>query len=355
MSMYIVNGELLTAIGDAIRAKGELTRITQLPLIKKSSNAISGQIPATTPDTEEDQFTETFVVNGASSVRVTAYCRLPFYRVDGAGNKISTGFLYINGTPYENYNSNPAEVRTITETVPGDSVTIRWFIDSYGWDSTCVEKNRFYFIEIEGLDADGNVMETYNKPLSTGTDGLTLAEMAEAIGATVNGVDSDAVKTLTTNGKHDMNGYRWADVKVPNAGIPTTYKEVIVASEDNIHFDLSDYILNDDQIFVIEFYVKTATSASTPPKHTFKRAHYFHTPMTRDLLAAIWGAGTENSITVEDANMPYGGTVEFQGRLTNGINPGEIAHLENGVLHFTWRSNNKEITVGTSAVLRYLE
>jgi hypothetical protein len=354
--MYIVDGDLLTAIGDAIREKGELARVVQLPLIKKSSNAISGQIPATTPDTEEDQFVETFVINGASSVRVTAYCRLPCYQVDGAGTKVHTGFLYINGEPYENSNSNTTEVRTITKIVSGDSVTIRWYIDTVGWSSSFVEKNRFYFIEIEGLDADGNVMETYNKPLSTGADGLTLEEMAEAIGATVRApLSEDETKILVTNGVHDMNGYRWANVKVPNESIPTTYKEVVVTSEDNIHFDLSDYILNNDQIFAIEFYVKTATTAGTPPKHTFKRAHYFHTPMTRDLPAAIWGAGTEKSISVEDANMPYGGTVEFEGRLTNGVDTGETAHLENGVLHFTWLPNNKEITVGTNAVLRYLE
>lgn len=359
MSMYIVDGELLTAIGDAIREKGELARITQLPLIKKSSNAISGQIPATTPDTEEDQFTETFVVNGASSVRVTAYCRLPCYQVDSAGSKTHTGFLYINGEPYENSNSNTTEVRTITKIVPGESVTIRWYIDSYGWSSSFVEKNRFYFIEIEGLDADGNVMETYNKPLSTGADGLTLAEMAEAIGATVRApLSEDEAKVLTTNGVHDMNGYRWADVKVPNESIPTTYKEAIVASEDNIHFDLSDYILSDNQIFAIEFYTRVSTSGTTSnPKYNYKKAWYFHSPMTKDLPNMVFGGMQDLAEeTVEGTGVVHGGTTTFNGWPYNNVNTGYEAHLENGVLHFTYAApGSGDAKVGTGAVLRYLE
>jgi hypothetical protein len=358
--MYIVDGDLLTAVGDAIREKGELSRVTQLPLIKKSSNAITGTIPAETPDTPEDQFEETFVVNGASSVRVTAYCRLPCCQVDGAGTEVHTGFLYINGWPYENSANNPAEVRTITVTVPGESVKIKWYIDTvYGWSSFFVEKNRFYYIEIEGLDADGNVMETYNKPLSNGTDGLTLEEMAEAIGATVRvPLSEDEIKVLTTNGVHDMNGYRWADVKIPNDSIPTTYKEVVVTSEDNIHFDLSDYILNDKQIFVLEYYTKVSTSGTASnPKHHYKKAWYFHSPMTKDLPNMVFGGMQElTEETVEGTGAVHGGTTTFIGWPHNNLNPGDEAHLENGVLHFTHAApGSGDAKVGTSAVLRYLE
>ena len=357
MSMYIIDGDLLTAIGDAIREKGELSRVVQLPLVKKSNNAITGQIPAVTPGVEEDQFEETFTVNGAHSVRVTAYCRLPAQLLDGYGSPIPLGWMLINGKEYINYSNDPTQVRTITEVVRGESVEIKWSWSNYM--SSYLDHNHFYYIEIDGLDADGNTMESYIKPLSDGSDGLTLAEMAEAIGATVKmPLEEDAIKTLASNGVHDMNGYRWAEVKVPNDSIPTTYKETIVVSEDNVHFDLSDYITTDDQIFVLEYYTKVSTSGSASvPKHHYKKAWYFHSPMTRNLPNMVWGGmqalGEE---TVEGIGAFHGGVVSFEGWPRNNVNTGDVAYFENGVLHFEHAAPGSGMaTVGTSAVLRYLE
>lgn len=357
MSMYIVDGDLLTAIGDAIREKGELSRVVQLPLIKKSSNAITGQIPAETPDTPADQFEETFVINGARSVRVIAYCRLPYYSVDGAGDQERSGYLEINGTLYENNNNNPAQVRTITQTVVGESVTIKWWIsDTAGWSDADVEKNRFYYIEIDGLDADGNTMETYNKPLSTGTDGLTLAQMAEAIGATVKaGIEEDAVKLLTANGIHDMNGYRWAEVKVANEAFPTTYKEVVVTSEDNVHFDLSDYILNDNQYFSVCFTYQNAANG-TGTQYEYLTGYYHHNPMMRGLTNQVFHrAYAQTPITVQKGDMPHGGAATWTEFDTGATGLAKTAVFANGILSFKYVNGGSDVPVGSAAVLRYVE
>lgn len=352
MSMYIVDGDLLTAIGDAIREKGELSRVIQLPLVKKSSNAISGQIPAETPDTKEDQFEETFVINGASSVRVIAYCRLPYYSLDGAGDKERSGYLEINGTIYENNNNDPAQVRTITQTVVGESVTIKWWIsDTAGWSDADVEKNRFYYIEIDGLDADGNTMEAYNKPLSDGADGLTLAQMAEAIGATVRApLSEDEAKVLTTNGTHDMNGYRWAEVKVASEAFPTTYKEVVVTSEDNIHFDLSEYILSDNQYFTLYFTWQNGSQGNGTL--LFQEGMYHHNPMTlaADNVVFNWGL-SKSDIECQEI---HGGVTSWptEKRLL-ALKASSV--FEDGILSFAYADSGRDITVGTSAVLRYVE
>lgn len=352
MSMYIVDGSLLTAIGDEIRNKGDLRKVVQLPLVKKSSNAITGQIPAETPDTKADQFEKTFVINGASSVRVTAYCRLPYYSVDSIGDKEHSGYLYIGDSQYENSNIDPAEVKTITKTVPGESVTIKWWIDELrGWSDADVEKNRFYYIEVDGLDADGNTMETYIKPLSDGADGLTLEQMAEAISATVRmPLVEDETKILTTNGTHDMNGYRWAEVRVATNGFPTTYKEALVTSEDNIHFDLSKYIVSDDQYFTLCFTYQIGSKGSG--EFLYNTGYYHHNPMARDADNVIFNRGT--SETQIESNGVHGGVVSWP-TTTGLLSLKASATLENGVLSFTNKGTLLPLGVGTNAVLRYVE
>lgn len=354
MSMYIVEGDLLTAIGDAIREKGDLRRIVQLPLVKKSSNAITGQIPAETPDTPADEFEETFVVNGACSVRVTAYCRLPYETKDSAGDTIDNGGLIIGGQRYCNASSNPEEVRTITRTVIGDSVTIKWYVTGYGGyseDNAHYQKNRFYYLEIDGLDASGNTMETYVKPLSDGADGLTLAQMAEAIGATVRmPLEEDETKILTTNGTHDMNGFRWAEVRVANTGFPTTYKEVVVTSEDNIHFDLSDYILADNQYFTLYFTWKNGSQGNG--SLLFQYGMYHHNPMTLDADNVIFNwALSKSDITCDEV---HGGVTAWP-TTTNLLAVKATSVFEDGILSFKYADSGKDITVGTAAVLRYVE
>lgn len=354
MSMYIVDGELLTAIGDAIREKGELTRVTQLPLIKKSSNAISGTVPADTPGNASDLFEETFVINGASSVRVTAYFRPAYETYDGANN-IENGALIINGIyKYKNYTNNPTEVQNITKVVAGDSVKIRW--DVYGYVAPDSDKNLFYYIEIDGLDADGNTMETYNKPLSDGADGLTLAQMAEAIGATVRmPLEEDEVKTITANGVHDMNGYRWADVRVVSDS--TTYKEVVITSDDYKHYDLSEYIFDDEkQNFIIEFYISGGWADYNAGTYKWIKVWYMHTPMTKNLTNNIFGGlvtSTKEVVNKEENYEGEGGS--FTGWPTNEILYTIAARLENGVLHVENVENSVIKTVSKYAVLRYIE
>jgi hypothetical protein len=352
--MYIVEGDLLTAIGDAIREKGNLSRIVQLPLIKKSSNAITGQIPATTPDTQADEFEATFVVNGASSVRVSAYCRLPYETKDGAGDTIDNGGLIIGGQRFCNASSSPEEVQTITKTVVGDSVSIKWYITGYGGyseDNAHYQKNRFYYLEIDGLDANGNTMETYIKPLSDGADGLTLAQMAEAIGATTRmPLEEDETKILTTNGTHDMNGFRWAEVRVATNGFPTTYKEVVVTSEDNVHFDLSKYIVSDDQYFTLCFTYQIGSKGSG--ELLYNTGYYHHNPMARDADNVIFNRGTSETQIVSDG--VHGGVVSWP-TTTGLLSLKASATLENGVLSFTNKSTLLPLDVGTAAVLRYVE
>jgi hypothetical protein len=351
--MYIVDGDLLTAIGDAIREKGELARVTQLPLVKKSSNCEGPNIKATTPGNASDLFEETFVVNGASSVRVSAYFRPAYETNDGVDN-IDNGGLIINGTKYKNYTNDKTYVYDITKIVEGDSVTIKW--DVYGYVSPSSDKNLFYYIEVDGLDADGNTMETYNKPLSTGADGLTLAEMAEAIGATVRApLSEDEVKTLTENGTHDMNGYRWAEVNVVNEAFPTTYKEVVVTSEDNIHFDLSDYILSDNQYFSICFTYQYSVNG-TGTKYEYHTGYYHHNPMMRALTNQVfYRTAAETAITVQSGDMPHGGVVTWAEFDTGTLGGAKAAVFENGILSFKYVNGGNSAIVGTSAVLRYVE
>lgn len=348
MSMYIVDGSLLTAIGDEIRNKGDLRKIVQLPLVKKSSNCLGPNIPAETPDSAVDEFAETFVINGAISVRVTAYCRLPY----------NEGRLIIAGTEYCNYNSDPTAVRTITQTVLGESVTIEWSVGSYGWSDAQKEKNRFYYIEVEGLDANGNAMETYNKPLSNGSDGLTLAQMAEALTATTRmPLADDVAKILTTNGTHDMNGYRWAEVQVANEKFPTTYKEVVVTSEDNIHFDLSDYIVSDNQYFSICFTYETSVNG-TGDTYGYQTGYYHHNPMMRDLTNQVFNRmNVESPMTINKGALPHGGVATWKEFEASGVTAWpKVASFENGILSFIQPTNsNRTLTVGTSAVLRYVE
>lgn len=164
---YIVEKASLTAIANAIRAKGVLTTTTPLPIVKKTETS-AGDFDTFYSGVQysiEENFEETFTVHGASGIYVHAA-----YRNTSSQAAIDSDhyYLMINGTKYDG--SNGIE-RTITGQ---DWVTIYFKAPQGG-------SGYGYYIEIYGLDENGEKMETYEKVTGTSTKSLTPKEMAEAI------------------------------------------------------------------------------------------------------------------------------------------------------------------------------
>ena len=190
---YIVEKASLTAIANAIRAKGVLTTTTPLPIVKYSKSTNGGDpnvFYGVTYDVA-DNFEETFTIHGAKQIEVTV-----FYR-NGSSN--SRECLLINGEQYSGTGD-------VTRVFNQDWVTIYFKANAY-------TKNG-YHIRIYGLDENGEKMESYEKVTGSSEKTLTPKEMAEAIasigdstGSTNTNADGPMLKGLVegtiTEFKHD--------------------------------------------------------------------------------------------------------------------------------------------------------
>lgn len=333
MSMYIVDGDLLTALADALREKGELTNTTPFPIVRKTSNAVDLNTAATTDldweNPDDKHFTDRIFINGAFSIRVKVYAKI-YYNPQG-GN-----FLKIGDYTYEPASST-SNYFTPTLVIPGNVVDIEW--------NTFMGGNYFYYMELTGLDENGiPIGTTYEDPL-WGEDGkYTLTEMEAAI-KKLRPYTQDTLE-VTTNGVYEVYDYRWCAVQIDNETIPTTYKEAIVTSRDNYTFDLSNYILTDNAIFTLGFTIHMASSGDGSKKYLYY-AMYHHNPTMKDGVREVYSFTTNPN----SSNTSLDGITEFP---SNKLGSSIKATFENGILSFT-NSAGEARLVGTSAVLRYLD
>lgn len=331
MSMYIVDGDLLIAIAEELRAKGEIADTVELPLVRKTSNAIDLNTTPTDSlnweDPNDRHYVDRIYINGASSIQVKGRAKIPYNQQGG-------GYLKIGDYTYESSSASSQDFSGIEVVIPGDAVDIEWFTGFGG--------NYFYYLEFDGLDENGNRMVTFQDPMY-GEDGkYTLAEMAAAVNRLR--PFSQDVLHITSNGVYDVYEYGYADVKLNNTGTPTTYKEVIVTSHDNYTFDLSDYIVNENDIFTLGFTFESGSSGDGSKKYFFN-AMYHHNPATKNEGLNIYGYATNTGMN----NTSSVGITAFPSdKLTVGK-----AKFENGILSFSSKAGEAR-QVGTSAVLRYL-
>lgn len=329
MSMYIIDGDLLTALADALRAKGEISKTTPLPYIRKTSNAIDLETEATTnydsSNPDDTHYTERVFINGATSLRVQAYAKMPYHDTSEAG------YLKI-GETYYRAASSTNQTRKIDVTIPGDAVDIEWLTNFGG--------KYFYYMQIDGLDENGIPMESL-EDTPIGEDGMyTLAEMVAAIDL-LRPYTQETLE-ISRNGKYEVYDYRWCDVKVDNESIPTTYKEVAITSHDGYTFDISKYVVNDNSIFTLGFTLKTAVTGTGVA--CYNSAMYHHNPIMKNETKNITVSMYENSTADLGA-----GVTAFPVLSGTAVR----AQLTNGVLSFV-RTDGDLQPVGTSAVLRYL-
>jgi hypothetical protein len=327
--MYIIDGDLLTALADALRAKGEISKTTPLPYIRKTSNAIDLETEATTnydsSNPDDTHYTERVFINGATSLRVQAYAKMPYHDTSEAG------YLKI-GETYYRAASSTNQTRKIDVTIPGDAVDIEWLTNFGG--------KYFYYMQIDGLDENGIPMESL-EDTPIGEDGMyTLAEMVAAIDL-LRPYTQETLE-ISRNGKYEVYDYRWCDVKVDNESIPTTYKEVAITSHDGYTFDISKYVVNDNSIFTLGFTLKTAVTGTGVA--CYNSAMYHHNPIMKNETKNITVSMYENSTADLGA-----GVTAFPVLSGTAVR----AQLTNGVLSFV-RTDGDLQPVGTSAVLRYL-
>lgn len=193
---YIIDKSTLTAIGDAIRSKGVITEPRTLPVHRRSPHITDeylmdngyprwSELPAPGVSYNELGFSETFIIHGASSLKIVGECKAP---TNSLGDHLAE--LYINGKLFLSPDTNDTD---INETIVGDEVRIAYnqYMNnpSYG-----------YFLYIHAYDADGNEMTSYDYLLSSSSKMFLPSEMAPAIMAIGDSIDTEGASVADFKG-----------------------------------------------------------------------------------------------------------------------------------------------------------
>lgn len=192
---YIIDKNTLTAIGDAIRAKGVITETRTLPLHRRSPHITDEHLgsdgyPAwfelpNPADGVELNYAETFIIHGASSLKVVGECVAP---TNSLGDRLAE--LWVNTTLY---NSSSTSSKQINQTIVGDEVRIKY--NQYMGNSSYG-----YFLYIHAYDADGNEMTSYDHQVSSSSKMFLPSEMAPAIMAIGDSIDTEGASVADFKG-----------------------------------------------------------------------------------------------------------------------------------------------------------
>jgi len=193
---YIIDKSTLTAIGDAIRAKGVITETRTLPIHRRSPHITDEylsddgypkwfELPKPSVSYSELNFAETFIIHGASSLKVVGECVTP---TNSLGDRLAT--LYINEKLFLSSSTNNTD---INETIVGDEVRIAYnqymSNPSYG-----------YFFYIHAYDANGEEMTSYDYQVSSSSKMFLPSEMAPAIMAIGDSIDTEGASVADFKG-----------------------------------------------------------------------------------------------------------------------------------------------------------
>lgn len=348
---FIVEKESLTAIADELRAKGEVTKTIQLPLVRKSANVENINDWPTTqlPSMKSENFTEMIRIEGASQIRVRGHVNAPNY-LDAQGNRV--GSFWVDNDHYGRASATGTEA-TFDVTYNTNLINIGFNLNYLTQNPTSAIELEFFYVEFYGIDAEGNQMSSFEKTVVSGTDAtFTMAEMAEAVSALDKHQLGDI--SITTNGSHNVAGYRNAVVNIPNT--PAGYVEATVAADidTSLSFDLSQYILDDNMIFSLAFTMHTSTTGSGVKM--YDTYLYEHNPAIKDEVLNIisWPYPYYSS---KESNL---GISEWLPNLTYNPNQRRFhGVLQDGIFTVREVDENNEMTptdrvFGRNAVLRYL-
>lgn len=192
---YIIDKSTLTAIGDAIRSKGVITETKTLPLHRRSPHIIdehlgSNGYPAwfelpNPADGVELDYAETFIIHGASSLKVVGECVAP---TNSLGDRLAE--LWVDTTRYNSSSTNSTQ---INQTIVGDEVRIKY--NQYMGNASYG-----YFLYIHAYDASGNEMTSYDCQVSSSSKMFLPSEMAPAIMAIGDSIDTEGASVADFKG-----------------------------------------------------------------------------------------------------------------------------------------------------------
>lgn len=193
---YIIDKSTLTAIGNAIRSKGVITETRTLPIHRRSPHITDeylmdngyprwSELPSPSVSYNELGFAETFIIHGASSLKVVGEYVAP---TNSLGDPLAE--LYINGVRYTSSNTNNGDIDLA---IVGDEVRIAYNQymrnPSYG-----------YFLYIHAYDASGNEMTSYDHQVSSSSKMFLPSEMAPAILAIGDSIDTEGMNAADFKG-----------------------------------------------------------------------------------------------------------------------------------------------------------
>jgi hypothetical protein len=192
---YIIDKSTLTAIGDAIRSKGVITETRTLPVHRRSPHITDEHLgsdgyPAwfelpNPADGVELNYAETFIIHGASSLKVVGECVAP---TNSLGDRLAE--LWVDTT---RYNSSSTSSAQINQTIVGDEVRIKY--NQYMGNASYG-----YFLYIHAYDANGEEMTSYDCQVSSSSKMFLPSEMAPAIMAIGDSIDTDGTSVADFKG-----------------------------------------------------------------------------------------------------------------------------------------------------------
>lgn len=191
---YIIDKSTLTAIGDAIRSKGVITETRTLPLHRRSPHITDEYLSddgmpkwfdLPKPSDYDMQWAETFIIHGASSLKVVGECVAP---TNSTGDHMAE--LWINGTLYTSSSTNNTD---INKSIVGDEVRITY--------NQYMNKAEYgYFLYIHAYDANGEEMTSYDYQVSSSSKMFLPSEMAPAILAIGDSIDTEGMNAADFKG-----------------------------------------------------------------------------------------------------------------------------------------------------------